>query len=128
MKCTPNPFIINDFVLNDFNQTSINVCNHSIDYSLNTIYCDKRCPKKCHQIYPKLEYGNNMYYYKNYSQLKIIVKSFRHFIYKVEADLEFTKFIANIGGLFGLYFGLALIDLGQVFRKGERDSYIGGVP
>ena len=97
MKCTPNPFIINDFVLNDFNHKSIKVCNDSQNIVFNTKNCENDCHKTCQQIHKKLEINELFDKKRNYSQLMIRNKSFKHFIYTSEPKLKITQYFANFG-------------------------------
>ena len=100
MECIPNPFTTESFVLNDFNQTSIKVCNNSMDITIDYKHCYRECPKQCKQIYTKIA----KYHGKQFS-------------YQAENQLSLIKYFANLGGLFGFYFGISFVQLGTLINQ-----------
>ena len=117
LECIPNPFINHSFVLIDSNQTSIKICENEKNISIDYNECHNKCPKHCSQIYSKLKTKTSIDNFNGDSYLKISNKKVKQYNYQAESQLSFVEYIANIGGLFGLYLGISLMDLGKVIKN-----------
>ena len=116
MECIPNPFTTESFVLIDSNQTSIKICGNIKNITIDIKHCHKDCPKKCLQNYNKLKIETSINNYNGDSYLKIRNEKKKKFSYKAESQLSLIKYIADLGGLFGLYLGISFIEMGKLIK------------
>ena len=116
MECIPNPFIIESFILIDSYQTSLKECDKLQNITIDIQHCHLDCPKKCLKIHDKLKIKASIDNYDRDSYLKIVNEKKKQFSYKVESQLNLIKYIADLGGLFGLYLGISLIDMGNMIK------------
>ena len=54
LECIPNPFTTESFVLNHSNQTSLKICDKTINNTIDSNKCVKECPKHCSKKLTKL--------------------------------------------------------------------------
>ena len=59
---------------------------------------------------------NKYYLTKSDSRIRISFKSSQDFHYVSESSISFVLYLSNIGGLFGLWFGLSFIDIASVIK------------
>ena len=71
---------------------------------------------QCRHVFYKIKLDNDIFNYNYDSELVIKNNRKKNLIYNAEPSLEFVNFISNIGGLFGLYFGLSFIDLSNLMK------------
>ena len=116
LDCIPNPFITESFVLINSNQTSPKICNKLQTIPIDIIPCHKDCPKNCLQHYNKLKIETSISNYHGDSYFKIVNEKKKQFSYKAESELNFIKYIADLGGLFGLYLGISVIDMAKIIK------------
>ena len=116
-ECIPNPFINHSFVLIDSNQNSIKICENLKNITIDSNYCLKDCPKHCSKIYSILKTKTTNDNFNGDSYLKIFNDKAKHYNYQAEGQLSLTQYIADLGGLFGLYLGISLIDMGKVIKN-----------
>ena len=74
----------------------------------------------CRHDFYKLSLDNDFYNYNDNTSIEIKNNRKKHLIYHAEPSLEFVHFISNIGGLFGLYFGLSFIDISDILKSITR--------
>ena len=74
----------------------------------------------CRHDFYKLSFDNDIFDYYNNSVIEIKNNRKKHLIYHAEPKLELVDFISNIGGLFGLYFGLSFIDISDILKSITR--------
>ena len=74
----------------------------------------------CRHDFYKLSLDNDIFNYNNDSILIIKNNKKKNLIYNAEPRLEFVDFLSNIGGLFGLYFGLSFIDISVMMKSITR--------
>ena len=99
-------------------QLSIKICENIKNITTNFNNCDKKCPKHCSQTYVKLKFQSSIENFHGDSFLKILNKKAKQYSYLEESQLSIIKYIADLGGLFGLYLGISLIEMGN-FIKGS---------
>ena len=116
LECIPNPFINESFVLINSNQNSIKVCEKLQNISIDIKHCYKKCPKNCLQIYNKLNIKTSIDNYDGNSYLKIVNERTKKFSYQAGSQLKIIEYFANMGGLFGLYLGISLIEMGKFIK------------
>ena len=117
LECIPNPFINHSFVLIDSNQTSIKICENEKNITFDYKHCYKECPKHCSQLYKKLKTKSSIDNFRGDSYIKIINKKEKQYFYLAESQLSIIKYIADLGGLFGLYLGISLIEMGKIIKN-----------
>ena len=71
----------------------------------------------CRHEFYKITLDNDYFQYNNDTVLEIKSKMKKQLIYHAEPSLQLVDFISNIGGLFGLYFGLSFIDISQLLKN-----------
>ena len=120
-NCTPNPFINEDYVLYDFDRNYIkNFCVERIDLEIERNICQQKCPQNCYQSFNILifqNFSNFKYKYSRDSVLKISNKQIKNIHYQAQISVDLIQCFTDIGGLFGLYIGLSLVDLGDIAKK-----------
>ena len=117
LECIPNPFINHSFVLIDSNQTSIKFCENQTNITIDYPHCHRECPKNCLQIFKNLKIDSSIDNFNGNSFIKILNKRTKQYSYQAESQLSIIKYIADLGGLFGLYLGISLIDMGKVIKN-----------
>ena len=117
LECIPNPFINHSFVLIDSNQTSFKICENEKNITIDFKYCYKECPKHCLQSYKNLKTQTFINNFNGNSYIKIFNNKEKQYFYQAESELSIIKYIADLGGLFGLYLGISLIDMGKVIKN-----------
>src|SRR5882724_4545568 len=84
--------------------------------SINSNICDKHCVRNCIEEYHKLVFDYQFSFRETNSIFSIKYQKSPEFYYKSEPKYTFVFFLSNIGGLFGLCFGLAFIDVSVVIK------------
>src|SRR5882724_9629919 len=84
--------------------------------SINSNICDKHCVRNCIEEYHKLVFDYQFSFRELNSEIVIKYQKSPEFYYKSEPKYTFVLFLSNIGGLFGLWFGLAFIDVSVVMK------------
>ena len=79
-------------------------------------HCHNECPKQCKQVYSKLNVKASIDNFDGDSYLKFDNDKAKQFSYQAEGDLSLIQFIADIGGLFGLYLGITFIEIGTLIN------------
>ena len=74
----------------------------------------------CRHDFYKITLDNNIFDYNSDSVLMIKNSRKKNLIYHAEPKSGFVDFISNIGGLFGLYFGLSFIDISDILKSITR--------
>ena len=87
--------------------------NITIDYK----HCYKECPKQCKQIYMKTYLKVSIDNFIGDSYLKIGKYHGKQSSYIAENQLSLIKYFANLGGLFGLYFGISFVQFGTLINQ-----------
>ena len=70
----------------------------------------------CRHDFYKITLDYDYFNYNSDSVILIKRDKKKILVYHAEPKLEFVDFISNIGGLFGLYFGLSFIDLSELLK------------
>ena len=117
-QCLPNPFIYENFILINSSQTEHRICDQNkTDFTINENICQKFCIKDCNEVYFETRFDNSLVLMTNNSKISIKFRNSLQYEYSSEKKYSFTDFMSNIGGLFGLWFGLSLVDMSQLIRK-----------
>ena len=74
----------------------------------------------CRHDFYKMTLDNDFFDYNNDTVIKIKNNKKKHLIYHAEPGIEFVDFISNIGGLLGLYFGFAFMDISEILKALTR--------
>ena len=74
----------------------------------------------CRYNYYNIKLDNDIFDYNKDSIFVIKNSRNKHLIYHAEPKSGFVDFISNIGGLFGLYFGLSFIDISHILKSITR--------
>ena len=111
--CIPNPFTDKGFILHNSSNTLIKICKYT---ELKTRVCIKKCLKLCLQIYYETRIEDKGYNFDKNSDIRIQYRNAKNFEYKAIARIVFTELLSNIGGLFGLWFGLSFVDIYYVIK------------
>ena len=109
-NCLSDPFIDENYILFDSNQIDFKVCENS-SISKSNIF------KSCKQDYYKINFESNLP--KNYGNSKIRLQgnNLVEHKYTAFARMGLVEFMANIGGLFGLYLGMSFIDMSKMVKQ-----------
>ena len=78
--------------------------------------CSLICPRLCKNIYTKLIVSDTKNKFTGNTNFIIKYKQFLQFVYKAKPSVNLINFFCDLGGIFGLYFGIALMDFNNVFR------------
>src|SRR5882724_10057525 len=84
--------------------------------SINSNICDKHCVRNCIEEYHKLVFDYQFSFRETNSIFSINHQKSPEFYYKSEPKYTFVLFLSNIGGLCGIWFGLAFIDVSVVIK------------
>ena len=115
-KCLPNPYINEEYVFIDINR-DLNICeNNSMNFNIDSEFCDKHCVRNCIEEYHKLDFDYQFSFKGKDSEITVKYDKSPEFRYIAERKLSFVLFLSNIGGLFGLWFGLAFIDVSKLIK------------
>ena len=115
-NCIPNPFLNTEFILIDSSQELYSICTEKLtDLEVPKELCQRECMKNCEQeiFYTLLD---NHQFDMNETKLVIKRMNMQEITYSAEGKQNFIEFMSNIGGLFGLWFGLSFIDMSEVIR------------
>ena len=116
-QCLPNPFIYENFKLINSNQTEHRICDQNItDFKINENNCEKICIKDCNEIYFSTRFDNSLVLYTKESKILIKYRNSLEYEYNSENKYSFVDFMSNIGGLFGLWFGISFIDMSHLIK------------
>ena len=80
-------------------------------------YCEH---SGCRHDFYKIKIDNDFFEYNNDTVIEIKSNKKKQLIYHAEPNLQLVDLISNIGGLFGLYFGLSFIDVSHIFKTITR--------
>ena len=117
-KCLPNPFIYENFILINSNQTEHRICDQNkTDFTINEKICDKQCIKDCNEVYISTRFDNSLVLMIKDSKITIKSRNNLEFKYESAEKYSFTDFMSNIGGLFGLWFGITIIDMSEMIQS-----------
>ena len=116
LECIQNPFTTESFVLFNSNQISTTVCDKLQNITIDIKHCHKDCPKKCLQNYSQLKIKPFMDNFDGDSYLKIVNENEKKFSYQAESQMSLIKYIADLGGLLGLYLGISLMEMGKFIK------------
>ena len=117
-NCLPNPIIFENFVLINSNQTKYKICNNSENnFTINEMICEKRCVKSCNEIYYSITFDN--YMFNGLTDSKVVIKHriSQEFHYISSNKYSILDYMSNIGGLIGLWFGIAFIDINIILKS-----------
>ena len=78
--------------------------------------CSIICPNTCKNIFPKLSVRDMKMKFNGNSNIIIEYKQFRQFIYIAKPSSNLINLFCDLGGIFGLYFGIALMDFSKLFE------------
>ena len=126
-QCLPNPFIHENFKLINSNQTEHRICDQNInDFKINENNCEKICIKDCNEMYFSTRFDNSFVLHKKVTNLWIKYRSFLEYEYTSEHKYSFVDYMSNIGGLFGLWFGITFIDMSQWMKMilGKFEDFV----
>ena len=90
------------------------ICKYS---ELKARICINNCLKYCLQIYYEIRIEDKGYNFDKDSDIRIQYRKAKNFEYKAIARMVFTELLTNIGGLFGLWFGLSFVDIYYVIKS-----------
>ena len=114
-QCLPNPFIYENFILINSSQTEHRICDQNkTDTKINEEICQKNCIKDCNELYFEIRFDNSLVLMTNNSKISIKFRNSLQYEYSSEKKYSFTDFMSNIGGLFGLWFGISFVDMSQL--------------
>ena len=71
----------------------------------------------CRHDFYKLSLDNDIFDYNSDSLIEIKNGRKKRLLYNAEPSLKLVDFLSNIGGLFGLYFGLSFIDISDILKS-----------
>ena len=78
--------------------------------------CSIKCVNNCKIVYPKLRVRDMKMKYNGNTSIIIEYKEFRQLVYKAEPSGNLINLFCDLGGIFGLYFGIALMDFNKIFE------------
>ena len=111
-KCFANPFTEENFILINSSKHLHTICNKTERYNdTNEQNCHNSCHRDCYQEYYSMSLDNHYYNLESDSKIKIKYKFSTVFHFSSEPQIPFVIYLSNIGGLFGLWFGLSFIDI-----------------
>ena len=88
-----------------------------IEWTNHIDKCKHQCPLSCQQILYDINVKNNGDIMNSDSNLTIRNSEHQEFTYEAQPIMSFSELLSNIGGLFGLYFGLSFVDINQLIKK-----------
>ena len=88
--------------------------------------CEKICIKDCNEKYFSTRFDNSVVLYKNVTNLWIKYRHSLEYEYIAKHKYSFVDYMSNIGGLFGLWFGITFIDMSQWIKTilGKFENFI----
>ena len=72
------------------------------------------------KYYYNFHINTRMYHYSNDSHILFQVNEKLFFIYKAEPSLYLPEYLADIGGLMSIYFGISMIDLSNLIGNSAK--------
>ena len=122
-----------NYCINECEVTNLKYIDHNYDESVdnyNDLFTNKNftitkgenrncsiiCPNLCKYIYGKLNVVEVKNKFTGNTNINIEYKQFRQFVYKAEPSGSLLNFFCDLGGIFGLYFGIALMDFNKIFE------------
>ena len=101
-------------------QQNINI-NAKLNFNITQLEeinsnCSLECPIPCKNIYSRLNVIGMKNKFTGNTNIIIEYKQFRQFVYKAEPSGNLLNFFCDLGGIFGLYFGIALMDFNKIFE------------
>ena len=67
-------------------------------------------------MYFSTRFDNSLVLYKKESKILIKYRNSLEYEYNCENKYSFVDYISNIGGIFGLWFGISFIDMSQLIK------------
>ena len=118
-NCIPNPYLNRNFIHANLNHFS-KICQNKVEEdesNFNNI-CKRKCQQNFKQILYKIELKDfeNTIYRSNNTELTIEQNSLREIQYIAKSKSELSVFLSDIGGLFGLWCGLSVIDMSAIIK------------
>ena len=114
--CIPNPFIEQNFELINSSQTLHQICGKSETNSMVKKICEKNCVKNCKQDSYVSYLANHKISHNLEKIMSINRTNIQESTYSAQENESFIEFLSNIGGLFGLWFGMSFIDMSQLIE------------
>ena len=108
--CSSDPFIDEKYILFDSNRLHHMICENS-SVSKTNIF------KSCEQDYFKINLESNFAKIYADSKIRIEGNNLVEHKYTAFARMGLVEFMANIGGLFGLYLGMSFIDMSKMVKQ-----------
>ena len=105
----------NRYILFNANRKNLTFKYKNIEEAVLENNCNDKCPRQCKQIYRKLHIETKDNNIDGDTFINFKFKPLQQMTYQSEPVKEFLEFIADFGGLFGLYVGLSLIDISKLF-------------
>ena len=91
-------------------------CDKNENFSIVLKYCNKQCIKECNEEYYKLDFKKQYSMDKSNTFAKIKFENSKEFQYRAESSHTLVDYISNIGGFFGLWIGMAFIDINFIIK------------
>ena len=108
-QCTKNPFIEENSTFHDSNKIHNKICDKPMNLTnVGT--------KSCRIEFYKIRSENNLAKNHGDSTLRIHGNILVEHKYTAFARMGLVEFMANIGGLFGLYLGMSVIDMSEIIK------------
>lgn len=126
IKCIPKYIILywdaaTFILLKSIVEMNLKLCPVNVEVNKTIIdqlpnRCDERiCKKNCVQYSFGIEVQSKIYTNISNSIISLEAESIPHIKYVHIPVMEFNKFIYNMGGIFGLWFGLSAVCFSHVF-------------
>ena len=115
LNCSFKPYTIENDLLRKY-------CNEEKLEMKEIKYCKEMCHLSCEQEYFtfKVDNKNSEKYFQHYNTTDNIIllkkQNDQENYYTAEAKYEFIQFFTDLGSLFGLYVGVAIIDLNEFIK------------
>ena len=98
-------------------QTEHRICNQNkTDFNISENNCENICIKDCNEIYFSTRFDNSLVLNTTETKISIKYRNSDEFHYIAENKYNFVDYMSNIGGLFGLWFGITFIDMSQLIK------------
>ena len=109
-NCSSDPFIEENFIMFNSNQIYQKLCENSSVFKTNIF-------DRCKQDYYKINFEINLPKSYSNSTIRIRGNNLVEHKYTAFARMGLIEFMANIGGLFGLYLGMSFIDMSKMVKQ-----------